>query len=103
MRSVPASVASLLLAAGLSRPALAQAPGQNSPMEVTTDTPEYCLQLFDKVHTLEHYAKIKPPQEVCDLTGQGHRMCAHGQTRRGILRLRRAILLMMQEEPAPER
>ena len=36
-----------------------------------------------------------PPQEVTFLSSEGQRMCDQGQTRGGILRLRRALVLMM--------
>lgn len=79
-----------------------QDPVPDAPMEVTTDTPEYCVQLADKVHSLSSVSVVKPPREVSDLSAEGQRMCAHGQTRPGILRLRRAIMLMKHEDPGPE-
>jgi hypothetical protein len=78
-----------------------QEPTPDAPMEVTTDTPEYCVQLADKVHTLASDAVVKPPREVSDLSAEGQRMCAHGQTRPGIMRLRRAIMLMKHEDAGP--
>jgi hypothetical protein len=67
---------------------------QASPMEVTTDTPEYCLHLLDRVSELVRLATVPIPREVTDLTTEGHRMCAHGQTRGGIMRLRSALMMM---------
>jgi hypothetical protein len=67
---------------------------QSSPMIVTTDTPEYCLQLLDRVSEMVRLATIPVPREVTDLTTEGHRMCAHGQTRSGIMRLRSALMMM---------
>ena len=46
----------MLTLMGLALPAaraMAQTESQQTPMEVTTDTPEYCRQLADRVHTLE--------------------------------------------------
>ena len=68
--------------------------GQSSPMEVTTDTPEYCLHLLDRVSELVRIATAPVPREVTDLTTEGHRMCAHGQIRGGIMRLRSAVMIM---------
>jgi|HubBroStandDraft_2_1064218.scaffolds.fasta_scaffold332810_2 hypothetical protein len=73
--------------------AIAQA-AQAAPMIVTTDTPEYCLQLLDRVSELVRLAAAPVPREVTDLTTEGHRMCEHGQTRGGIMRLRSALVIM---------
>jgi hypothetical protein len=67
---------------------------QASPMVVTSDTPEYCLQLLDRVSEMVRLAAEPVPREVTDLTTEGHRMCAHGQTRSGIMRLRSALMIM---------
>ena len=83
------------------QPGLSQAESKapQPPMEVTTDTPEYCLQLEDKVNNLVEVAQTKPPQQVSYLQDEGKRMCDHGQTRGGIMRLRQAILLMKHDGP----
>jgi hypothetical protein len=91
----------MLTLVGLARPAtqaLAQTDSQQTPMEVTTDTPEYCHQLADRVHTLEGTAG-KPPREVAVLSVEGQKMCDQGQTRGGIMRLRKAILIMTHNDP----
>jgi hypothetical protein len=67
---------------------------QTNPMEVTTDTPEYCLKLLDRVSEMVRITLTPVPREVTDLTTEGHRMCAHGQTRGGIMRLRSALMIM---------
>ncbi len=72
-----------------------QAPRSNAE-EVTTDTPQYCLHLLDMVSEMVRRSVQPPPHEVTDLSAEGQRMCDHGQTRGGILRLRRALLLMMR-------
>ncbi len=98
VRSLATSV--MLVAFGALPPALADAVAaraqvaQANPMEVTTDTPEYCLQLLDRVSELVRLAATPVPLEVTDLTTEGHRMCAHGQTRGGIMRLRSALMIM---------
>jgi hypothetical protein len=76
---------------------VAQPTHDSAPMEVTTDTPEYCLYLQDRVHSQVHLASTPPPREVTDLSSEGQRMCEHGQTRGGIMRLRRALLLILRE------
>jgi hypothetical protein len=67
------------------------------PQRVISDTPEYCLQLLDRVSELVHIAMAPPPQEVTFLSTEGQRMCNQGQTRGGILRLRRALMLMTHQ------
>ncbi len=75
--------------------------GQSPPQRVISDTPEYCLHLRDRVSEMARVAATPPPQEVTFLTSEGQRMCNQGQTRGGILRLRRALMLMMH--PGEER
>ncbi len=67
---------------------------QTSPMEMTTDTPEYCHKLLDRISELVRLATAPVPREVSDLTTEGQRMCDHGQTRGGIMRLRSALMIM---------
>jgi hypothetical protein len=67
---------------------------QANPMEVTSDTPAYCLHLLDRVSELVRLAAAPVPLEVTDLTTEGQRMCATGQTRSGIMRLRSALMMM---------
>jgi hypothetical protein len=76
---------------------------QANPMEVTSDTPEYCLHLLDRVSELVRLATIPVPREVTDLSTEGHRMCAHGQTRGGIMRLRSALMIMEKGDGAAYR
>jgi hypothetical protein len=75
-----------------------QVGAQTSVLEVTSDTPEYCLRLLDRLSERVHLAPTPPPSEVTDLSTEGQRMCDQGQTRAGILRLRRAWLLMTRRE-----
>ena len=76
---------------------------QANPMEVTSDTPEYCMHLLDRVSELVRLATIPVPREVTDLTTEGHRMCVHGQTRGGIMRLRSALMIMEKDTSAAYR
>ena len=74
---------------------------QSPPQQVITDTPEYCLQLLDRVSEMVRVAGSPPPQAVTFLSTEGQRMCDQGQTRGGILRLRRALMLMMHASEGP--
>ena len=74
-----------------------QVAGQTAPQPVISDTPEYCLRLLDRVSELVRVAHAPPPEEVASLSTEGQRMCDQGQTRGGILRLRRALMLMMHQ------
>jgi hypothetical protein len=78
-----------------------QVESQPPPQQVTTDTPQYCLQLLDRVSEMVRIAGSPPPQEVTFLSSEGQRMCDQGQTRGGILRLRRALVLMMHQGEVP--
>jgi len=74
---------------------------QAPPQQVTSDTPQYCLHLLDRVSEMVRVASSPPPQEVTFLSSEGQRMCDQGQTRGGILRLRRALMLMMHRSDPP--
>ena len=69
--------------------------GQATPPQVTTDTPRSCLQLLDEVSELVR-VNAHPPEEVSNLSTEGQRMCDQGQTRGGIMRLRRALVMLRQ-------
>jgi hypothetical protein len=94
------TTASLLIAIG-TMPSISAGPAaprlllvQANPMEITTDTPAYCLHLLDQVSDLVRLAATPVPRDVTDLTTEGQRMCAIGQTRGGIMRLRSALMIM---------
>ena len=61
---------------------------------VTSDSPEYCGVLMSRISGLTHSTAMPPPTEAAALSEEGERMCDHGQTRGGIMRLRRALLIM---------
>jgi hypothetical protein len=67
---------------------------QADPMQVTTDTPEYCRKLLNRIGEVVRLATQPVPRNAADLTTEGQRMCDHGQTRGGIMRLRSALMLM---------
>lgn len=78
-----------LLVAAVALRADAQAP----PLEVTTDTPAYCQRLSDQVSERLRGMEAPPP-DVVRLSDEGERLCDEGQIRGGILRLRRAWMMM---------
>lgn len=65
---------------------------------VTSDSPEYCDELMNLIAGLTHAAAVPPPTEAAELSEEGERMCGHGQTRGGVLRLRRALLIIRRGE-----
>jgi hypothetical protein len=75
---------------------MARAPvsGQPAPQQITTDTPQYCLVLLDRVSDLVRSLSAPPPQEITNLSTDGQRMCEQGQTRGGIMRLREALVML---------
>jgi hypothetical protein len=87
----------LLLNAGTA----AAAGADSAPSVVTTDTPEYCQKLFDRIGQAIQTATGPTPVEVASLSTEGKRMCHDGLTRGGILRLRRALLILEQGSAAP--
>lgn len=72
--------------------------GQMAPAQITTDTPDYCVQLQEQVGREVRAALSPPPPDVRLLSDEGQHMCDRGQVRGGIARLRRALVLMHQLE-----
>jgi hypothetical protein len=97
------SLAGLVACLGLAVVLMGAVPvvGQPPPQRVISDTPEYCLRLLDRVSELVRLASAPPPREVTSLSSEGQRMCDQGQTRGGILRLRRALMLMVHQGEEP--
>ena len=69
--------------------------------EVMTDTAEYCTRLYERVTVMLRQGHVAAQDEVVVLSSAGHRMCEQGHTRSGILRLRRALVIMQQRGEAP--
>jgi len=88
----------LLLASGL---IVSSAGGGSPPSVVTTDTPEYCQSLIDRIGQEILVTPAPPPMEVSSLSSEGKRMCNDGLTRGGILRLRRALMILERGTAAP--
>ncbi len=80
---------------------ISSAGGDSMPVVVTTDTPEYCHNLFVRISEAIQAATTPPPIEVASLSTEGERMCKDGLTRGGILRLRRALMILQQGSTAP--
>jgi hypothetical protein len=72
-------------------------PAPTVPMRVTTDTPEYCDRLADRVAEAEHSQPKAPPQAE-ELAAEGHHMCAIGLIRGGLARLRRALVMLQPDQ-----
>jgi len=90
------ALAGLWLGAGLSPAAADGGSGEPRPMQVTTDTAQYCMQLAAEVAQARRAVATSPPG-VRVLADEGQRMCGNGMVRGGILRLRRALLLLRNE------
>jgi hypothetical protein len=90
------ALAGLWLGAGLSSAVADGGSGEPRPMQVTSDTQQYCSQLAAEVAEARRTAPAPPPS-VRVLADEGQRMCGAGMIRGGILRLRRALLLLRTE------
>jgi hypothetical protein len=85
---------------GVTFPAHAQTPQPivSADPIVTSDTPEYCGVLRDRISGITRATALPPPTAAAELSEEGERMCVHGQTRAGILRLRRALEILRNGE-----
>ena len=100
--SVPVRVACLASLVGLGVVILVALPGGGNPsppVRITTDTPAYCQLLLERVHELARRAADAPRQEASGLADEGRRLCAGGEVRAGLLRLRHAVMLVMGSNP----
>jgi hypothetical protein len=77
----------------------APAKGESEGLRMTSDTMEYCTELHDRVDGLAREADTQRAEQARDLTEEGERLCKTGRTRSGILRLRRAYILVRPPEP----
>ncbi len=68
---------------------------QPAPVAVTTDTPEYCERMTTRVATCPDLTA-----EMHRLLDEGRHLCERGEVRGGIMRLRRAMLLIHGREHA---
>jgi hypothetical protein len=72
-------------------------PPSGAPVRVTSDTPEYCETLAQRVARAEQ-ARPNAPRQVEELAEEGHQMCNTGLIRGGLVRLRRALLMLRSEK-----
>jgi len=66
------------------------------PVMVISDTYEYCMRLQRMIQQAPGR-----PKDVNLLLIEGHRMCEHGEIRRGVLRLRTALWTLHHPVAAP--
>jgi len=79
------------LTAGAEEPAT---PVNGGVPKVTSHSIEYCNKLATRIDALVFGAHVPPPSDVTELSVEGKRMCEHGQMRGGIMRLRKALMMM---------
>ncbi len=90
-----APIASRILLVTLISLAAVSARAQARDPIVTSDLARVCGGvLMSRISGLTHTTAMPPPTEAAALSQEGQRMCVHGQTRGGIMRLRRALLIM---------
>jgi len=91
-------VAGLPVWLGLAVVAHAQSTDSDVPAtRVTSDSPEFCAQLADMLRQEERAHQPAPvPEEVRVLEQEGTKMCSEGHVRPGILRIRRALLILRE-------
>jgi hypothetical protein len=89
----------LALLLGLGSAALSQSPpsAPPAPLRVTTDTPEYCNNLAGRIAAEQRTHATAPP-EVQMLAQEGQHMCDTGLIRGGLVRLRRALLMLESQK-----
>ena len=75
-----------------------QGGGQGPVEQLTTATPEFCEHLASRL--LGAGRADWPPKPVLALAGEGRMMCEHGEVRRGVHRLRRAMHLLLEGDGA---
>src|SRR5690242_17768458 len=88
------------LSAGIGLVLLAAAIPRNAPIApaiVTTDTRQYCLQLFARIHELLRARPGIASDQAVALAADGDEMCDQGEVREGVLRLLRALALVTYE------
>ena len=97
--SIPLGLAPAgVIPSGATQFGLPRAQAQSHDPVVTSDTPEYCGVLLNRITGITRATALPPPTEAAVLSEEGERMCVHGQTRGGIMRLRRALEIMRHGE-----
>jgi len=91
------TLAGLWLGAGMSSATADGLDLDPGPVPVITDTPEYCWHLAHEVAAAQQMAPSTPAR-VRILAAEGQRMCGTAMVRGGIQRLRRALILLHNEQ-----
>lgn len=78
-------------------PQTAPPPPSTGEVRVTTDTPEYCEKLAERV-ARDEKARPNAPRQAEELAAEGHHMCDSGLIRGGLVRLRRAWLMLRTDK-----
>jgi hypothetical protein len=94
--TVLVSVAGAAVAIAAALPGGVQAP----PAAITTDTAAYCNELSRRAHELAALHPVPPPRTI-ELVVEGGALCARGQIRGGLLRLRQAVRLLTRAAVHP--
>jgi hypothetical protein len=68
----------------------------DDPPRSTTDTVEYCDHLMKRFAAVVPNRPKRPRAAI--MADEGNRLCRQGHTRPGILRLRRALMLLEQPQ-----
>ncbi len=84
----------LMFTAVLLSPMALGQPVAEAPVRVMSDTAEYCTQLEQRIGALPARSA-----EVRRLVSTGHRLCDHGQVRRGVSYMRRALIMQRGDAP----
>ena len=92
------SFEALPLVLGLALAPVLSARAQKADPVVTSDTPEYCGVLKNRISLMSRASTLPTSLEAAALSEEGERMCTQGQTRGGIMRLRRALAIMRRGE-----
>ena len=71
---------------------------QSAPIAVTTDTLEYCEDMSARIAACPDLTA-----EMHRLLDEGHHLCGRGEVRGGIMRLRRAMLLIQGRDRSDPR
>lgn len=74
-------------------------PAAEGALRITSDTLAYCQSLRQQVNALMRRDGGTASAEVMHLSATGQRLCAAGEVRGGVLRLRGAVLLLMHQSP----
>ncbi len=96
-----ATVLVSLAAAGVAISAGLLGGAQAPPAAITSDTEAYCNQLSQRAHELAALHPV-PARRTIELVIEGRALCARGEIRGGLLRLRQAVRLLTGRAARPD-